>query len=160
MDILVHNPILFSDHTGKPGIGDLKKSESILDKGFLNISVFILSHTAVKPLMPPKVREHRSNCRSKLSMHLNSLFPEKDKDTDLRTETLKMNNSLGGFFASFPLQSSVTLLSELKICTTFSQQIGVYFSRINKRPRFGQKKQKRIKEALVLVISRLPLTIN
>ena len=31
-------------------------------------------------------------------MHLNSLFPEKDKDTDLWTKTVKMNNSLVGLF--------------------------------------------------------------
>lgn len=82
----------------------MKKSKAILDKGFLNISV--------KPLMPPKVREHKSNCRSKLSMHLNSLFPEKDKDTDLRIETLKMKNSLAGVFFCL---ISITKLSHFVI---------------------------------------------
>lgn len=82
---------------------------------------FLPSFTSDKFFMPPKV--HKSNCRCKLSMHLNAPFPERDKDIELLTETLKMNKSYL-FFASFPLQSPVVLLSELKKYT-FIQQIWV-----------------------------------
>lgn len=58
----------------------MKKSKAVPDKVCKKKSVNI----AVKPLMHPKVQqENTSNCRSKLAMHLNSLFPEQDKDNDL-----------------------------------------------------------------------------
>lgn len=44
-----------------------------------------------KDFQAPKgiASECQSNCRSKLSMHLNSLFPEKDKDTKLQNRNLE-----------------------------------------------------------------------
>lgn len=123
----------FQTHTGKTGIGIWGNARQSFTRVFSVQAVSDCCEVSHGP--KGMAEEHKSNCRSKLSMHLNSLFPEKDKDTELRAETLKMNNSLAGVFSlSFPLQSSVTLLSQLKNSTTFSKQIEMHFSCVNKCP--------------------------
>lgn len=90
-----------------------------------------------KDFQAPKgiASECQSNCRSKLSMHLNSLFPEKDKDTKLQNRSLEDEYQPCCFFPPhFHYKAQVTLLSQLKNCRTFSRQVGVYFSCVNKCP--------------------------
>ena len=88
---IIHHLIEFLKPHGNTKKWVLQKGKVVLDKGgiffFFLFYVHSVSHSCEASHAPRGTeREHNSNCTSKLSVHLNYLLPEKDKDTDLQTE--------------------------------------------------------------------------